>query len=159
LAILHGRTDDPLERLLFGRYFERLYAACDLDRKEIRKDLRISDPKTLAVNFRTAADRFRMIDDEDSASVVALYRGPDGTDEAIDMLLRTVRRDGPERWLMRKLQRYTVNVPRLQATRLQSQGDIEEVIPGLFVQAHDLLYHPVLGLLVDGSPTKAPLIV
>ena len=159
LATLHGHMEDPLERQRFGLYFERLYAACDLDREHVREALRVSDPRTLAVNFRTAAERFRLIDDEDSAPVIVLYRGPDGTDETIDMLLGTLRRDGPERWLMRRLQRYTVNLPRHQATGLQSQGDIEELIPGLFVQSSDVLYDPVLGLLADGAPTKAPLIV
>jgi len=159
LATLQGAADDPLERRLFGTYFERLYAACDLDRERIRQALSVSDTRTLAVNFRTAAEKFRLIDDEDSAPVLVLYRGPDGTDDTIDMLLRTLRRDGPERWLMRKLQRYTVNIHRRDATRLQAQGDIEEVIPGLFAQASDCLYDPVLGLRSDDSPIKTPLIV
>jgi len=159
LATLQGAADDPLERRLFGTYFERLYAACDLDRERIRQALSVSDPRTLAVNFRTAARKFRLIDDEDSAPVLVLYRGPDGTDDTIDMLLRTLHRDGPERWLMRKLQRYTVNIHRRETTRLQAQGDIEEAFPGLFAQASDCLYDPVLGLRSDDSPITTPLIV
>ncbi|MCF7989161.1 MAG: CRISPR-associated helicase Cas3' [Thiohalocapsa sp.] len=159
LTALHGLESDPLDRELFGTYFELLYGRCDLDEKSIRADLEVSDAKTLAVNFRTAATKFRMIDDADQTAVVVLYRGPDGTDDGIDMLLATLRRDGPERWLMRKLQRYIVNIQSRDALRLLTQGDVEEAIPGLFVQTSDTLYHPELGLSIDGAPSPAQLIV
>ncbi len=159
LGTLHGQDRDPLDRDLFSDFFQRLYAACDLDERQVRPALRVSDPSTLAVNFRTAAERFRLIDDEDSAPVVVLYRGPLGTDQTIDTLLTTLRRDGPERWLMRKLQRYTVSIHRREAQRLRGQGDIEEAIPGLYVQASDILYHPQLGVVRDGAPATQPLIV
>jgi len=158
-ATLYGHRGDPLDRALFGSYFERLYAACDLDRERIRDALKV-DGGTLAVNFRTAADKFRLIQDEDSAPVVVLYRGSDGTDDTAAVLLGRLRKNGPERWLMRKLQRYTVSVHRHEALRLLGQGDIEEVIPGLFAQVADCLYDPVLGLLTDDTPiAPASLIV
>jgi CRISPR-associated endonuclease/helicase Cas3 len=159
LSTLHGLERDPLDRELFGVYFQRLYAACDLDERKVRQELRVSDPCTLAVNFRTGAEKFHLIDDEDSAPVIVLFRGPDGADGRIDTLLATLRRDGPERWLMRKLQRYTVNIPRPDALRLLRQGDIEEAVPGLHVQVSDILYHPELGLVVDGAPPAPSLIV
>ena len=36
--------------------------------------------------------------------------------------------------------------------RVLHQGDIEEIIPGLFIQFSDALYDPTLGLEPDGSP-------
>jgi prevent-host-death family protein len=44
-----------------------------------------------------------------------------------------------------------VAIPPREAERLASQHDIEEVIPGLYVQTNVLLYHPDLGLLFDGD--------
>jgi CRISPR-associated endonuclease/helicase Cas3 len=149
-ATLHGHIGDPLDRALFAAYFERLYYASDLDAKGICDRLKV-DGRTLAVGFRTAADDFRLIDDTDSASVIVNYRGFDGTDDTIDGLLGTLRKGAMDRWLMRKLQRYTVNINRRDALRLLDQGDIEEVIPGLFAQTSDILYHPELGLLTDGA--------
>ena len=157
-ATLHGDTGDPLDRALFGPYFERLYYASDLDREQIAKELTV-DGRSLAVNFRTAAERFRLIDDEDSAPVLVRYRGEDGIDDTFDSLLGRLRKDGPERWLMRKLQRYTVNLHRRDALRLQGQGDIEEIMPGLFAQTNDLLYHAELGLLTDAIAFPGAMIV
>ena len=155
LATLHGHDGDPLDRALFDTYFRRLYHACDLDEADIVKLLEV-DGGTLAVNFRTAAERFRLIQDEDSAPVVCLYRGSDGADTTVDIFLHTLRKDGPERWLMRKLQRYTVNIHRHEAGRLLQQGDIEEIMPGLYAQVSDLRYHPTLGLLTDEAVSAVP---
>lgn len=152
-SVLHGHTGKPLERALFARYFEKLYHACDLDAQGIAELLEV-DGRTLAVNFRTAAEKFKLIQDEDSAPVIVRYRGLDGNDGKVDELLNTLRKHGPERWLMRKLQRYTVTVHTREVMKLLSQGDVEEAIPGLYVQVSDWLYHPDLGLNPDGLPPK-----
>lgn len=152
-SVLHAHKGKPLERALFARYFEKIYHACDLDAQGIGELLKV-DGQTLAVNFRTAAEKFKLIQDEDSAPVIVRYRGLDGNDNKVDELLNTLRKHGPERWLMRKLQRYTVTVHRREVMRLLSQGDIEEVMPGLYAQVSDWLYHPDLGLNPDGLPPK-----
>ncbi|MBI5135704.1 MAG: CRISPR-associated helicase Cas3' [Nitrospirae bacterium] len=150
-AILHGYSGNPLDRVLFARYFERLYHACELDKHGIGKLLEV-DGRSLAVNFRTASERFRLIDDEDQASIIVRYRGPGGTDDTVDGLIGTLRNKGPERWLMRKFQRYTVSLPRREALRLLAQSDLEEVMPGLFFQRSDWLYDSVIGFVTDGEP-------
>jgi CRISPR-associated endonuclease/helicase Cas3 len=150
-SVLHAHTGIPLERALIARYFEKLYHACDLDAQGITKLLTV-DGQTLAVNFRTAAEKFKLIQDEDSAPVIVRYNGLDGSDDTEKLLLNTLKKQGPERWLMRKLQRYIVNVPRRDVMKLLAQGDVEEVIPGLFVQVNDWLYHDQLGFITDGYP-------
>lgn len=152
-SVLHGHTGKPLERTLFARYFEKLYHACDLDAQGIGELLKV-DGQTLAVNFRTAAEKFKLIQDGDSVPVIVRYCGLDGSDDKVGELLNTLRKNGPERWLMRQLQRYTVIVHSREAMKLLSQGDIEEAIPGLYVQVSDWLYHPDLGLNPDGLPPK-----
>ncbi len=152
-SVLHGHTGNPLERALFARYFEKLYHACNLDAHSINKLLKV-DGETLAVNFRTAAEQFKLIQDEDSAPVIVRYRGADGNDNTIGMLLNTMGKQGSERWLMRKLQRYTVTIHRREIMRLLAQGDVEEAIPGLYVQVSDWLYDHDLGLNLDGLPLK-----
>ncbi|MDD4885882.1 MAG: CRISPR-associated helicase Cas3' [Thiomonas sp.] len=150
-SVLHGVTDQPLSRKRFAQYFEHLYFDCALDEHGVC-DLLAIDGRELAVSFRTAADKFRLIDDEDNAPIVVRYN------DDSDVLLNTLRKQGPERWLMRKLQRHTVNLPRRQVEQLRNLGDVEELIPGLFVQVNDILYDPVLGLLTDGAPTRPTLI-
>ncbi len=117
------------------------------------------DGRELAVNFRSAAEKFRLIEDEDSAPIIVRYLGSDGQDDSIDKWLATLRKEGPQRWLMRKLQRYTVNLHRLQAMQLLGQGDIEEIMPGLFVQLSDWLYDVQIGLLPEGKPMQAGLLI
>jgi len=147
-AVLHGCDGDPLTRTLFAQYFEKLYYACDLDAERIGELLTV-DPDTLAIGFRSAAEKFRLIQDEDTLSVVVRYRGPDGTDDTVDGLLRLLRKDGPARWLLRKLQRYTVTVRRKDVMRWERLGDVEAIQPGLYAQVCDIGYSNELGLTLD----------
>ena len=153
-STLHGIEGNPLERDLFARYFECLYHACALDEHGIADLLKV-DGGTLACNFRSAADQFKLIRDEDSAPVIVRYRGPDNTDDKVNDLIAALRTGKPERELMRKLQRYIVNLHRRDTVKLLGLGDIEEVIPGLFAQANDCAYHSVLGFITDAAPLSA----
>lgn len=141
LDVLRAWEGDALDLALFERYFESLYYGIDLDAKGIVREL--TPDKTLGIQFRSAADHFRLIDDEDQATVFVRYTDyPD-----IEMLLGRLAKEGPERWLMRKLQRCAVTVRRKIVERMLLQGDVAEVQPGCFVQRNDLLYDPALGLL------------
>ena len=51
--------------------------------------------------------------------------------------------------------RYTVTIHHREAMKLLSQGDVEEIIPGLYAQVSDWLYDKNLGLLLDGQPPDA----
>jgi len=149
-SVLHGMNGDPLERRLFGCYFEQLYHAVDLDAKQICGDLQV-DGKELAVAFRTAADKFRLIEDAADAQVFVRYRGMNGEGGGIDGLLGKLKKDGPERWLMRKLQRYAVSVRRRDLDRLLRQGDVREVAPGIYAIVSEVGYSLDVGLLLDGE--------
>ena len=53
---------------------------------------------------------------------------------------------------MRKLQRYTVSIPKRMADRLHQQGSLTLPMPGLYVQVDaDNLYDDALGLLDDDA--------
>ena len=60
---------------------------------------------------------------------------------------------GPERWLLRKLQRYSVNIYTNQFVDLRDRGSIEEVSPGIFVLTCSIEYDAAVGLLVDEMPS------
>jgi CRISPR-associated endonuclease/helicase Cas3 len=108
ISTLHGITGNPLDRALFEPYFRTYYRAIDTDKHRIG-DLLSQKAREVSVAFRTVADRFRLIDDADTASVVVRYRSTED-DDTVGMLLNTLAKNGPERWLMRKLQRYIVNI-------------------------------------------------
>lgn len=146
ISTLHGQQADPLARALFATYFRDFYSKVELDSKGVCMLLTV-ESKTLGVRFRSAAEAFRLIDDEDSATVVVRY-APHR--EELDMLLATLASKGPERWLMRKLQRYTVSIHKRVADKMLMQGDLTLPMPGLYVQKQaDNLYDPNLGLKLD----------
>lgn len=147
ISTLHGQARDPLARALFDRYFKEFYHSVDLDAKEVVRLLTINDRKTLSVQFRTAAEAFRLIDDADSATVVVRYA--EQRDE-IEKLLGILVAEGPQRWLMRKLQRYTVSIHKRVAANMLAQGSLTLPMPGLYVQVNaENLYDPMLGLKPD----------
>ncbi len=145
VSLLKGTSKHPMERELFYQYFKRFYMdASSLDKHGITELLEPQggndDP--LKVQFRTAAQRFRLIDESGYRSILVRY----GESPA---LIGRLRKEGPERWLMRKLQRYTVSLPEPQFQKLLVNGDVCEIYPGLFAQTADPLYHLELGVLVD----------
>ena len=146
----HHEAADPLGLPLFERFFRQLYADAGLDRKGICEMLRVDRG---AVRFRDAAEAFRLIDNEDGGTVIVNYRRP-GATESIDALVGKIERDGPNRALLRKLQRYGVTLYQRDIQRLLAGGDIRELggCPGLYVQASDVFYDAELGANATGAP-------
>ena len=155
ISLLQGTSKHPLARELFYRYFEHFYMRVpSLDKHDVTELLNPQGGKDdpLKVQFRTAAQRFRLIDESGYRSILVRY----GESPA---LIGRLRKEGPERWLMRKLQRYAVSLPEHQFQKLLADGDICEICPGQFAQKADPLYHPELGILVDeASPDPNALI-
>lgn len=89
--------------------------------------------------FREAAEAFRMIDDQASAAVIVRYDGN-------EPLIRSLLAVGPKRDIMRRLQRFTVTVPRRTLSGLLEKGFVEEPHPGVYVQTMPSLYSEVFGL-------------
>ncbi|MBP7524216.1 MAG: CRISPR-associated endonuclease Cas3'' [Propionivibrio sp.] len=146
---------DPMGVERFSEYFRNLYRDAELDEKGICGFLRSQGPD-FAVSFGRAAKEFRLIDKDEGATVFVRYKR-DENDEEIDMWLNTLKKEGPQRWLLRKLQRYGVSIYQRDLQRLEGLGDIEPLggdFPGLYVQSfgNDVLYDRVLGINVDGAP-------
>ena len=91
ISTLHDRTSDPMARALFSTYFIRFYHSVNLDSKKVCGLLTV-EPKTLGVQFRSAAEAFRLIDDQDTATVVVRYA--EARDD-MDTLLATLSVQGP----------------------------------------------------------------
>jgi CRISPR-associated endonuclease/helicase Cas3 len=148
ISTLHGQTHQPLSRTLFDRYFKAFYHSVDLDSRDIVGKLKVELP-ALAMQFRTAAQAFRLIDDQDMATVVVRYVAHQ---DKIEQLLGKLATEGAQRRLMRKLQRYTVSIHKRLADKMLGNGDLVLVLPGLYLQKNAIgQYHEQLGLQVDGA--------
>lgn len=156
ISVLHGREGDPLDRALFESYFDMFYRGCDLDRMGIAGLLK-PDPSGGVVGLRTAAELFQLIPDE-QVGILVPYRRDQG-DDRYDGLRAALSSQGPERGLLRSLQRYIVNVLKRDFERLRNAGDVEELYPGVWALVSEAQYDPVLGLLVDPAEQTAALVV
>ena len=110
-AALRDHREMPFEPAAFERFFDELYWAKGeeaLDKYRIAQLLglgaklkREGDP--LDFRYRTAAEQFRMIEDDQDTLIVPY-------DRAARRAIAALQRDGPDRHLLRRLQRFTVPV-------------------------------------------------
>jgi CRISPR-associated endonuclease/helicase Cas3 len=150
-TLLKSGLDDPLEQKNYEKFFGELYwKANSLDGKGILNLLK-PDPAECGIQFRTASDKFRLIDDQAQRFILVPY-GEEG-----EKLIAILKAIGPERWLMRKLQRFSVNVYLGDFNLLERKGAIDCVSGsgnglGLYAVNNEVDYDAVLGLLVDDPP-------
>ncbi|GAB6277151.1 MAG: CRISPR-associated helicase Cas3' [Rectinema sp.] len=139
---------DPIDHAAFTPYFSELYWRVNsLDGKGIMEMLS-PDMQDCGIQFRSAAEAFHIIDDSMQKTILVPY------DEG-EKLIAELKAKGPERWLLRKLQRYSVNIYNDQFYALLNRGSIEEVSPGLFALTCKIEYDNTIGLLVDEMPHDA----
>jgi CRISPR-associated endonuclease/helicase Cas3 len=124
-SLLREPDFDPTDPETFVTYFTLLYGGESDDRPEIQKQRQER-------NYETVADLFEMIED-DTFPVVVRYGDAKVRNRIIDDLQRSLGRPGaPIRGLMQKVQPYVVNCRRRQQGVYESNGSIEEIVPGLW---------------------------
>ncbi len=151
ISLMSGDSSDPLARSNFARFFEHFYGKCDLDKERIITLLHMDRklPGDLSdLQFRTAAMKMKLIKDA-GQTVFVRYNAE------CETLLDRLEAVGPYRELMRKLQRYTVNIPKHRFDKLLETGDIQMIRDEFYVQSSDVLYDKNLGLLLDGEVVSA----
>lgn len=137
----HPAEGDLLQPENYRRYFQEFYGGMreHYDKHEILSLLR--NNSDLEFSFRTAAERFRMIDDVYRPVITAYGEGA--------ALIAALRCGVLNRSVLRKAQRYSVSIPQNQHQVLLRDGAIQELSAGIFVQSIPSLYDPVLGLMLD----------
>lgn len=157
-STLSGQRPQSLEPEAFERYFPLYYAGFNSrDQRGIVEHL--GNSADLSFDFRSASRKFRLVDDEDQASVIVPYEGRSAQAQPIHMLIAMLERGDADRWLLRALQRYIVSVRRRQVDQWQQRGDVREVLPGVFLLVDTLRYDARLGLLPEGRPLAAASLV
>jgi CRISPR-associated endonuclease/helicase Cas3 len=154
--ILHGYHGHPLDRALFEPYFRLYYDSHDRDAKGIGKLLEIDEATCGVVGLRSAADAFKMIDNDETGyrSIYVPYRSNE-EDRTFESLLAMLKREGPQRWLLRKLQRFSVSLPPHEFGGLSKRQDIEEAWPSLWFLRSAAQYSPDVGLVLTGEALDA----
>jgi CRISPR-associated endonuclease/helicase Cas3 len=153
LPMLQRAGDDPLTLAAFERFFHELYwtQGARLDSKGIVSGrARLLARKDLSFAFRTAAEAFQIIPQEQVAIVVPWGDAP--------RLVDDIARLGISRERARGIQRFTVGVYRSTLQRLGDAAAVRETesAPGLFVLERASLYSPECGLDDRGTDLFAP---
>ena len=155
-AVLYKRPGKPLTPSLFNRYFADYYAKSGkdgLDKQGIRA-LLTQDAAECKIQFRSVADKFRLIDESATMAIFVPYQNPDEPSHDSRPLIARLRKGELHRDLLRQLQRYSVTLYERDFKKLKN--DLDEIIPGLFVLKNETAYHPELGLLVGDEENPAP---
>ncbi|GAB1432354.1 CRISPR-associated helicase Cas3' [Spirochaetota bacterium] len=145
--LLNEGLVNPLDHRVFEEFFSELYwKANSLDKYKICK-LLSADQEELGIQFSNAANKFKIIDDMATRSILVPYNEGETFIEQLKSL-------GPERWLLRKLQRYSVTIYKDQFYSLQNRGSVEEIHPGIFALKCGVEYSNETGILVEELPEQ-----
>lgn len=149
--IMRLTEGDPLTRERFEAYFRHYYASLNsLDEENIIGLLDMHnrvEARRAEFSFRTAADKFQLIKEEGQTAVIVHY----GESHNFIAALEASQNMEPHqrRGVLRRLQRYTVNIREQECRKLMTSGDIREIFEGCHIQQTDTLYHSQLGLLLN----------
>lgn len=155
--LLQDRELDLLAPETYRQYFKFFFAQigiAGLDKFEIVQ-LLTKDASDIKIQFKTAAMKFQLIDESQSANLVVPYKdpGPQPTDSR--PFIERLKKGFINRELTRALQRFTVSVYKHDLNRLLDSGVVSQA-SGYFVLEDQLAYDDVLGLRVSDSPVFSP---
>lgn len=148
-TILRTRSGLELAPTVFTEYFRYFYTSLNgFDKPGFHNRL-VKEAGEFKFQFRTLAQDFQMIDDVAQRSIVVWYKN-EKTGINSKVFIDKLRYGGTSREIIRKLQRFIVNVPLHMFNRIQENDYIEE-IHGYWIQKDENLYKPGLGLLGNES--------
>ena len=153
--IASGKLAEPLSPNSFETYFSLMNTKGDRDKHkvlELLKAVSKSHEVPLAIQFRTAAEKFRLIDNK-GVPIIVPFKRNDEERSPVEGWIEHLEFDASLKWVYKKLQRYTSTVPETLANALVAKGCIE-TRAGLFVLL-DMYYHSLYGVKLPESLIEA----
>lgn len=146
-TLLRLRDNIELAPELFMEYFTAFYASVNDFDKPVFSERLVKESGEFKFQFRTFAQAFKLIDDQKQKGIIVWHKG-----EKYDSrnLIEELKNTGPNPWLLRKLQRFTVNIPEKIFQKLLDDGFINDTeTHGYAVQFREELYQTGVGLMYD----------
>ncbi len=140
----------------FQQYFKLFYGRVNDFGWKSFKEYFLTNAGACQFQFRSAALWYKLIDEQGYRGIVVWYETQSKTkDFSSRNILEEIRRFGPSRPIMRRLQRCTVNVPQRIWKDLCDQGAIQELKGpegplGIWAQCVPGLYDETFGLRLEG---------
>lgn len=132
-----GDGVDVLTQRAMTAYFAQYYAlGREFDKKGIGADL-----NSMEVQFASAAEKFKLIEDGGQDVIVPYGRGAE--------LLAELRKEGESYSLARKLRPYTVSVRKGMVESLLADGVVSVAAEGVLALTSAVQYDPKVGLLAE----------
>lgn len=142
-----GLLDDSLSPQAFKEYFKQLNSLGDRDKHGICKLLTAESTRDdpLSISFRTAAEKFKLIDDAGVSVIVPFNPDPEfHEDSPVEQWLSMLEKDASQKWIYRKLQRYTVGLSENVVKKMGEKGMIRSKAGQWLVESSS--YHVVWGV-------------
>lgn len=147
--LIRNHPNEEFTPSLYSEYFKYLYSNLNsFDEVDFYSRL-VRDAASFDFQFRTFAEKFNMIDSSKQFSIIVWYVNPK-TGNGSRTMIEQLRYAGASKDLLRKLQRYIVNVSIYIFNNIKNANYVED-INGYWVQSDPSLYKPGLGLLGDES--------
>ena len=147
-AVLRNKTNLELIPSIYTEYYEYLYSnLITFDKADFQHHI-LSSTSDFHFSFKTFAQNFNMIDSRKQFSIIVWYQSMITGKDSLSLIEQL--KYNPTKELLRKLQRYIVNVPENIFTNIKNADYVED-INGYWVQCDENLYKPGLGLMGNES--------
>jgi len=147
-AVIRNKPNLELTPSIYVEYYKNLYSNLNTFDKADFEYYLLNNSSDFSFSFKTFAQNFNMIDSTQQFSIIVKYESKKSHKSSLSLIEQL--RYNPSKELLRKLQRYIVNVPLNIFNNIKNANYIED-INGYWVQCDDNLYKPGLGLLGSES--------
>jgi len=149
-----GQLSDPLSPQAMQTFFTDLNTQGSRDKHGICNLLKAesSPDAPLSIQFREAASKFRLIDNN-GIGVIVPFCPEDHVESPVHQWLLALEKDSSQKWVHRKLQRYSVTLPESFAKQLHAIGALYDKAGKFVVESSH--YHSVWGVQAPDSLLSA----
>lgn len=147
-TVLRNKGNLELVPSIYLEYYKYLYSnLITFDKADFQHYI-LNSSSDFVFSFKTFAQKFNLIDSTKQYSIIVWYESKKSDKSSLPLIEQL--RYNPTKKLLRKLQRYIVNVPEYIFNNIKNANYVED-INGYWVQCDDILYKPGLGLLGNES--------
>ncbi|MGQ9644302.1 MAG: CRISPR-associated helicase Cas3', partial [Ignavibacterium sp.] len=146
-SIIRNKNYQEFTPQLYTEYFKYFYSNLNtFDKADFESHL-VKNASDFNFAFKEFAENFYLIDSRKQQSIIVYYESTK-TGRSSLPLIEQLKSSGPNKDLIRKLQRYTVNVYENIFNKIKANNLIQ-LVNGYWVQSDPTLYKPGLGLLAN----------
>ena len=147
-SLLKGNQDNIDTPAFIHKYFEHLHALVGEFDSNCVLPLLQKDADSLNIQFRTAAQKFQMIEEGQTYTLFVDYGEDESERKTVGKMLRILENGEIDRWLVRKLQPYSISLYNYQKPELLNSGVIRQTESGYYIISGGGVYDDILGFQV-----------